>query len=234
MGGGFGGKETQGNLFACLCAIVAKKTGRAAKARPDRDDDMIVTGKRHDFVVDYEVGFDGEGRIHGLDMTFAARCGWSSDLSGPVTDRALFHADNCYWLPAVELRSLPLKTNTVSNTAFRGFGGPQGMVGGERVLEEVAFAVGRDPLEVRKLNFYGQGERNITPYHQTIEDNVAQALVAQLEAAGRLRRTARGRPRLQRRQPRAQARPGADAGQVRHLLHHDRLQPGRGARARLQ
>ena len=182
MGGGFGGKETQGNLFACLCAIVAKKTGRAAKARPDRDDDMIVTGKRHDFVVDYEVGFDGEGRIHGLDMTFAARCGWSSDLSGPVTDRALFHADNCYWLPAVELRSLPLKTNTVSNTAFRGFGGPQGMVGGERVLEEVAFAVGRDPLEVRKLNFYGQGERNITPYHQTVEDNVAQALVAQLEA----------------------------------------------------
>jgi xanthine dehydrogenase large subunit len=182
MGGGFGGKETQGNLFACLCAIVAKKTGRAAKARPDRDDDMVVTGKRHDFVVDYEVGFDRDGRIHGLDMTFAARCGWSSDLSGPVTDRALFHADNCYFLPAVELRSLPLKTNTVSNTAFRGFGGPQGMVGGERVLEEIAFAVGRDPLEVRKLNFYGQGERDVTPYHQKVEDNVADALVSQLEA----------------------------------------------------
>jgi xanthine dehydrogenase large subunit len=181
MGGGFGGKETQGNLFACVCAIVAKKTGRAAKARPDRDDDMVITGKRHDFVVDYEVGFDNDGRIHGLAMIFAARCGWSSDLSGPVTDRALFHADNCYWLPAVELRSLPLKTNTVSNTAFRGFGGPQGMVGGERVLEEVAYAVGRDPLEVRKLNFYDRSERNITPYHQTVEDNVVHELVAVLE-----------------------------------------------------
>ncbi|MFL5332555.1 MAG: xanthine dehydrogenase molybdopterin binding subunit [Geminicoccaceae bacterium] len=181
MGGGFGGKETQGNLFACVCALVARKTGRAAKARPDRDDDMVITGKRHDFLVDYEVGFDQDGRIRGLDMTFAARCGWSSDLSGPVTDRALFHADNCYWLPAVELRSLPLKTNTVSNTAFRGFGGPQGMVGGERVLEEVAYAVGRDPLEVRKINFYGQGERNVTPYHQTVEDNVVHELVAALE-----------------------------------------------------
>ncbi len=181
MGGAFGGKETQGNLFACIAAIVAKKTGRAAKARPDRDDDMIVTGKRHDFVVDYEVGFDDDGRIQGLDMTYAARCGWSSDLSGPVTDRALFHADNCYWLPAVELRSLPLKTNTVSNTAFRGFGGPQGMVGGERVLEEVAYAVGLDPLEVRKRNFYGIGERNVTPYHQTVEDNVVHEVVAQLE-----------------------------------------------------
>ena len=142
---------------------------------------MVITGKRHDFVVDYEVGFDDDGRIQGLDMTYAARCGWSSDLSGPVTDRALFHADNCYWLPAVELRSLPLKTNTVSNTAFRGFGGPQGMVGGERVLEEIAFALGLDPLEVRKRNFYGVGERNVTPYHQTVEDNVIHELVGQLE-----------------------------------------------------
>mgnify|MGYP001216130682 CR=1 FL=1 len=182
MGGAFGGKETQGNLFACICALVAKKTGRAAKCRPDRDDDMIVTGKRHDFVVDYAVGFDQEGRIQGLDMTFAARCGWSSDLSGPVTDRALFHADNCYFLPEVELRSLPLKTNTVSNTAFRGFGGPQGMVAGERVLEEIAFATGLDPLEVRKRNFYGTTDRNVAPYHQVIEDNVIQPLVAELEA----------------------------------------------------
>lgn len=182
MGGAFGGKETQGNLFACVAALVAKRTGRSAKIRPDRDDDMIVTGKRHDFLVDYEVGFDDEGRIQGLDMTFAARCGWSSDLSGPVTDRALFHADNCYFLPAVELRSLPLKTNTVSNTAFRGFGGPQGMVGGERVIEEIAFALGLDPLEVRKRNFYGVGDgRDVTPYHQTIEDNVIAELVGELE-----------------------------------------------------
>ncbi|MEK0082390.1 xanthine dehydrogenase molybdopterin binding subunit [Benzoatithermus flavus] len=181
MGGGFGGKETQGNLFACIAALVAKKTGRAAKIRPDRDDDMIVTGKRHDFLVDYEVGFDDEGRILGLDMTYAARCGWSADLSGPVTDRALFHAENCYFVPDVELRSLPLKTNTVSNTAFRGFGGPQGMVGGERVIEEIAFALGLDPLEVRKRNFYGVEERNVTPYHQTVEDNVIHEIVGELE-----------------------------------------------------
>lgn len=182
MGGAFGGKETQGNLFACVAAMVAKRTGRPAKIRPDRDDDMIVTGKRHDFLVDYEVGFDGEGRIQGLDMTYAARCGWSSDLSGPVTDRALFHADNCYYLPAVELRSLPLKTNTVSNTAFRGFGGPQGMVGAERVIEEIAFTLGLDPLEVRKRNFYGAGDgRDVTPYHQTVEDNIIAELVGELE-----------------------------------------------------
>ena len=130
-------------------------------------------------------------------MTYAARCGWSSDLSGPVTDRALFHADNCYWLPAVELRSLPLKTNTVSNTAFRGFGGPQGMVGGERVLEEIAFALGLDPLEVRKRNFYGVGERNVTPYHQTVEDNVIHELVGQLEHSAGLCRPTRGGPCVQ-------------------------------------
>jgi len=181
MGGAFGGKETQGNLFACVAAVVAKKTGRAAKIRPDRDDDMVITGKRHDFVVDYEVGFDDDGRIRGVDMTYAARCGHSADLSGPVTDRALFHADNCYYFDNAHLRSLPLKTNTVSNTAFRGFGGPQGMVAGERVIEEIAFALGKDPLEIRKRNFYGTGERNITPYHQTVEDNVIDELMAQLE-----------------------------------------------------
>jgi xanthine dehydrogenase large subunit len=183
MGGAFGGKETQGNLFACVAALVAKKSGRAAKIRPDRDDDMVITGKRHDFLVDYEVGFDDDGRIHGVDMTYAARCGYSADLSGPVTDRALFHADNCYYYDHVRLRSLPLKTNTVSNTAFRGFGGPQGMVAGERLIEEIAYALGKDPLEIRKLNFYGKDERNITPYHQTIEDSIIHDLVAQLEGA---------------------------------------------------
>jgi xanthine dehydrogenase large subunit len=183
MGGAFGGKETQGNLFACVAALVAKKTGRAAKIRPDRDDDMVITGKRHDFVVDYEVGFDDHGRIHGVDMTYAARCGFSADLSGPVTDRALFHADNCYYYDHVRLRSLPLKTNTVSNTAFRGFGGPQGMVAGERLIEEIAFALGKDPLEIRKLNFYGTEKRNVTPYHQTVEDNIVHDLVARLEAS---------------------------------------------------
>ena len=183
MGGGFGGKETQGNLFACVAAILAKRTGKAVKIRPDRDDDMIITGKRHGFLVDYAVGFDDEGRILGVDMRFDGQCGWSSDLSGPVTDRALFHADNCYYYPNVHLGSRPLKTNTVSNTAFRGFGGPQGMLAGERVIEEVAFATGLDPLEVRKRNFYGKNERNITPYHQTIEDNITEEIVTKLEAS---------------------------------------------------
>lgn len=181
MGGGFGGKETQGNHFACIAALVAKKTGRAAKIRPDRDDDMIMTGKRHDFVVDYDVGFGEDGKIHGLAATFAARCGYSADLSGPVTDRALFHADNAYHLPAAALTSQPLKTNTVSNTAFRGFGGPQGMVAAERVIEEIAFALGLDALEVRKRNFYGVGERDLTPYHQRVTDNIIAPLVADLE-----------------------------------------------------
>ncbi len=182
MGGGFGGKETQCSAFACYAALVAKRLKRAAKIRPDRDDDMITTGKRHDFTVDYDVGFDGEGRIHGVDMTFAARCGWSSDLSGPVTDRALFHADNCYFYPAVRALSEPLKTNTVSNTAFRGFGGPQGIVGAERLIEEIAYATGLDPLTVRKRNFYGTTDRNVTPYHQTVEDNIALEVVEKLES----------------------------------------------------
>src|SRR5690606_24464465 len=153
MGGGFGGKETQGNQFAALAAIAAKKLKRAVKIRPDRDDDMTATGKRHDFVIDYEVGFDEAGNILGVDYVYAARCGFSSDLSGAVTDRALFHCDNAYFYPAVHALSAPLYTNTVSTTAFRGFGGPQGMVGAERVVEEVAFAVGKDPLEIRKQNF---------------------------------------------------------------------------------
>jgi xanthine dehydrogenase large subunit len=183
MGGGFGGKETQGNLFAAVAAMAAKKFGRAVKIRPDRDDDMIATGKRHDFRVQYKIGFDGDGRIEAVDAVYAARCGFSADLSGPVTDRALFHADNCYYYPNVRLVSKPLKTNTVSNTAFRGFGGPQGLVGGERMIEDVAYALGKDPLEVRKANFYGGAGRNVTPYHQTVDDNIIERIVSELEAS---------------------------------------------------
>jgi xanthine dehydrogenase large subunit len=181
MGGGFGGKETQSNLFAATAALVATRLGRAAKIRPDRDDDMVITGKRHDFEVDYEVGFDDRGRIQGADIVLAARCGWSADLSGPVTDRACFHSDNCYWYENASIRSLPFKTNTVSNTAFRGFGGPQGVMAAERIIEEVAYALGEDPLEIRKRNFYGKAERNITPYHQVIGDNIIDELVDELE-----------------------------------------------------
>ncbi|WP_420408522.1 xanthine dehydrogenase molybdopterin binding subunit [Hoeflea sp.] len=187
MGGGFGGKETQSNQFAAIAAIAAKKLNRAVKIRPDRDDDMIITGKRHDFVVDYDVGYDESGRIHAVDASFAARCGFSSDLSGPVTDRALFHADNCYYYRDVRFVSKPMMTNTVSNTAFRGFGGPQGMLGGERIIEEVAYALGRDPLEIRKANFYGGADdpegRNVTPYHQTVTDNIIGQIVEQLETS---------------------------------------------------
>lgn len=187
MGGGFGGKETQANLFACVAALAARKLKRPVKLRPDRDDDMMITGKRHDFVCDYEIGFDGEGRIHAVDAVYAARCGWNADLSGPVTDRALFHMDNCYFYPAVRARSEPLRTHTVSNTAFRGFGGPQGMVGAERFIEEVAFATGLDQLEVRRRNLYGGNSsseglgRDVTPYHQNVEDNIAAEVIAELE-----------------------------------------------------
>ncbi|MCR4266165.1 xanthine dehydrogenase molybdopterin binding subunit [Nitratireductor sp. ZSWI3] len=181
MGGGFGGKETQGNQFAAIAAVAAKRLNRPVKIRPDRDDDMTATGKRHDFLIDYEVGFDDDGNILGTDFTYAARCGFSSDLSGPVTDRALFHCDNAYYYPAVRAVSAPLYTNTVSNTAFRGFGGPQGMVGAERIIDEVAFAVGKDPLEIRKKNIYGTTARNVTPYHQTVEDNVIARIVEELE-----------------------------------------------------
>ena len=183
MGGAFGGKETQSNLFAAVAALAAKKHGRAVKIRPDRDDDMISTGKRHDFIVDYDVGYDDDGRITAVDGMFAARCGFSADLSGPVTDRALFHADNCYFYPHVRLASKPQKTNTVSNTAFRGFGGPQGLIAGERIIEEVAYKLGKDPLEVRKVNFYGDAGRDVTPYHQRVEDNIVARIVAELETS---------------------------------------------------
>jgi xanthine dehydrogenase large subunit len=183
MGGGFGGKETQGNLFAAVAALAAKKWNRACKIRPDRDDDMTATGKRHDFVVDYEVGYDDDGKIQAVDGVYGARAGFSSDLSGPVTDRALFHADNAYWYPAVRVRSEPLYTNTVSNTAFRGFGGPQGMMAAERWVEDIAYALGKDPLDVRKANFYGTDTDNVTPYHQVVEDNIIHRVVDELEAS---------------------------------------------------
>ena len=154
MGGGFGGKESQGNALAVICAVAARATGRACKMRYDRDDDFTITGKRHDFRIAYRVGHDGEGRILGLEFVQYARCGWAQDLSLPVADRAMLHADNAYLLEHVRIESHRLKTNTQSATAFRGFGGPQGMVGIERVLDHLSHAVGRDPLAVRRLNFY--------------------------------------------------------------------------------
>ncbi|TMG88174.1 MAG: xanthine dehydrogenase molybdopterin binding subunit, partial [Betaproteobacteria bacterium] len=181
MGGGFGGKESQPGLFACVAALLAQKTRKAIKLRVDRDDDMLMTGKRHDFETEYEVGFDDAGRILGVDFVLAGRCGYSADLSGSINDRAMFHSDNCYYLENVSILSFRCKTNTVSNTAFRGFGGPQGMMGIECVIDEIARHLGKDPLDVRKLNFYGIDERNVTHYHQPIVDNVIHDIVGQLE-----------------------------------------------------
>lgn len=154
MGGGFGGKESQGNALAIACAVVAARTGRPAKMRYDRDDDMMITGKRHDLRILYRAGFDDHGQLTGVEFTHLFRCGWAQDLSLPVADRAMLHADNCYHLPDIRIESHRLKTHTQSATAFRGFGGPQGMVGIERVMDHVAHALGRDPLEVRRVNFY--------------------------------------------------------------------------------
>ena len=182
MGGAFGGKESQAATIACIAAIMAVKTGRACKLRLDRDDDMIMTGKRHDFVIDYDVGFDDDGRILGVDFMFASRCGISADLSGPVNDRTMFHCDNAYYLENVNITSYRCKTNTVSNTAFRGFGGPQGMHAIEYVIDDIARTLNKDPLQVRRLNFYGVDERNVTQYQQTVDDNIINEIVDKLEA----------------------------------------------------
>ena len=172
MGGGFGGKESQPTIIAALAALVASKTGRPAKLRLRRDADMIVTGKRHDFEFYYDVGFEDNGRMQGLDITMAMRSGNVADLSSGVLARSLCHGDNCYYLPNVRLRGYPCKTNTVSNTAFRGFGGPQGMIVIETILEHIAYHLGTTLDEIRKINYYGKKERNITPYGQIIKDNI--------------------------------------------------------------
>jgi xanthine dehydrogenase large subunit len=188
MGGGFGGKESQPAQFACIAALLAARTGQAVKLRLDRDDDMVMTGKRHDFLIRYDVGFDDQGIIDGIVIEYASRCGMSADLSGAINDRTMFHSDNAYYLDNVAIVSHRCKTNTVSNTAFRGFGGPQGMFAIEYVVDEIARTLGLDPLDVRRRNFYGVDERNVTPYRQTIEDNVLPALVDELEASSQYRR----------------------------------------------
>jgi xanthine dehydrogenase large subunit len=187
MGGGFGGKESQASQWAALAALAAHVTKRPCKLRLDRDDDMIMTGKRHDFRAEYEVGFDGTGRLLAYDVQLAARCGHSVDLSPGVVDRAMFHADNAYFLPAAAIRSKRLKTNTVSATAFRGFGGPQGMMAIERAIDAIAWKLRLDPLDVRKRNFYADG-RDVTPYGMRVEDNVLPELIGQLERSSDYRR----------------------------------------------
>ncbi|HEY6354983.1 MAG TPA: xanthine dehydrogenase molybdopterin binding subunit, partial [Burkholderiaceae bacterium] len=190
MGGGFGGKESQSALFACVAAVAAAKLQRPVKLRLDRDDDFLITGRRHCFWYEYEVGYDDDGRVLGAEITMVSRAGHSADLSGPVMTRALCHFDNAYWLPDVAMHGYSAKTNTQSNTAFRGFGGPQGAIAIEAILDSIARTLGKDPLAVRRVNFYGpsvtpggtsrNGERNVTPYGQVLDDNVIHELVDEL------------------------------------------------------
>jgi len=190
MGGGFGGKETQAGHLAVWAALAARKLGRPVKLRLDRDDDFMVTGKRHPFSYDYQVGFDSSGRILGLQVTQLVDCGFSADLSGPVADRAIFHTDNAYFLEHVAIDSYRCKTHKQSHTAFRGFGGPQGMVVTEVILGDIARTLGLDPLDVRLRNLYGSTERNTTHYGMAVEDNILQPLITQLaqDCAYRARR----------------------------------------------
>jgi xanthine dehydrogenase large subunit len=187
MGGGFGGKEGNASIFSQSAALAAFKLNKPVKLRINRDDDMTITGKRHDFRIDYEVGFDDNGRVLGADITLMSRCGYSTDYSGPVNDRACLHIDNSYHIPALKLVSHRCKTNTQSATAFRGFGGPQGMFGIETVMDEIAMTLGKDPLEVRKLNLYkdpaisGTPDTMTTQYNQLIEDWVGDKVIAQVE-----------------------------------------------------
>lgn len=190
MGGGFGGKESQGNALAVACAVVAAQTGKPCKMRYDRDDDMMITGKRHDFRIEYTVGYDAVGKISGIRFCQFARCGWSQDLSLPVADRAMLHSDNAYHLPDIHITSHRLRTNTQSATAYRGFGGPQGMLGIERVMDHIASALELDPLVVRQKNFYTSGgdilekkkggKIQSTPYGQVVEDFILHELVDEL------------------------------------------------------
>ena len=180
MGGGFGGKETQAGHLAVWAAVAAHKVGKPVKLRLDRDDDFVITGKRHPFVYDYTVGFDDTGLLQGLELTMLVNCGFSADLSGPVADRAIFHADNAYFLEHVAIHSYRCKTHTQSHTAFRGFGGPQGMIVMETIMGDVARHLGLDPLDVRLRNLYGTTTRNVTHYQMTVEDNILQPLITQL------------------------------------------------------
>jgi len=184
MGGAFGGKESQAAQWACLAALAAHVTGFSAKVRLDRDDDMVMTGKRHDFRVDWRAGFDDKGVLAGVDIELNARCGCSADLSLGVNDRAMFHADNAYHYPAARILSRRVRTDTVSNTAFRGFGGPQGMIAAERVMDAAAITLGLDPLVVRKRNLYGPG-RDITPYGMRVEERALPRIVRTLEHTSR-------------------------------------------------
>ena len=183
MGGAFGGKESQATIIAGIAALLAWKARQPVKLRLPRDDDMRATGKRHPFLIRYDVGFDAQGHILALDLTLAANGGNVADHTPAVLTRALCHADNCYFLPNVRFRGLPCKTNTVSNTAFRGYGGPQAMLAIETIIEVIARRLGLPVYAVRRRNFYGVGRNDVTPYGMRVEDNIIEHLVDELDRA---------------------------------------------------
>jgi xanthine dehydrogenase large subunit len=171
IGGGFGGKETQGNHVACWAALLANKTKRPVKIHLSRDDDQKITGKRHRFIINYEVGFNKDGIIEAVIFEQNADAGAATDLSMAILERAMLHAENCYYIPDIRIIAKAWKTNLPSNTAFRGFGGPQGMAAIESIIDRIARFLKKDPAEVRAINFYGINENNVTPYEQLIENN---------------------------------------------------------------
>ena len=231
MGGGFGGKESQATQWAVLAALGAHKTGRPVKLRLDRDDDMVMTGKRHDFRVDYQAGFGKDGVLRAVDVTMSGRCGYSEDLSLGVVDRTAFHADGAYFYPACRIITRRMRTNTVSNTAFRGFGGPQGKLFAERMMDHIAYTIGRDPLDVRKANIYGGTGRDRTPYGMRVEDNILPEIISDLERTSDYWGRRREITQFNAASPVLKKGIALTPSQVRHLVHADPSQPGRRAGA---
>ena len=234
MGGGFGGKEVQGNTFAALVALAAVKTGKPVRMQLDRDLDMTITGKRHPFHSKFSAGYDDQGRLLAVRVDIVSDGGWSLDLSQPIMDRALFHLDNVYYIPAVAFTGRVARTNTTSHTAFRGFGGPQGMLVIEEIMDRVARRLGLPPEVVRERNLYhGTGETNTTHYGEEIGDNRLQTMWKQaLDQAG-FRERRREIDAWNRQHDRVKRGLAITGRKVRDLLHAGRLQPGGRARADL-
>jgi xanthine dehydrogenase molybdopterin binding subunit len=183
MGGGFGGKETQGNHVAAWAALLANATRRPVGIHLFRDDDQKITGKRHRFLSKYQIGFNDEGKILAYSVELNSDAGTATDLSRAILERAMLHAENSYFIPNARIVGKAYKTNLPSNTAFRGFGGPQGMAVIETAIDKIARFLKKNPSDIRKLNFYGIGERNITPYGETIANNRLHVMFDQLTAS---------------------------------------------------
>ena len=234
LGGGFGGKESNASWFAGIAALFAQRTGRAVKIRLPRDVDMVTTGKRHGFLMRYEVGFDNQGRISALDALLAANGGCTLDHTAAVLTRAITHADNCYWIKNYRVTGVACKTHTVSNTAFRGYGGPQGVLLMEEVVERVARLLGKTPEAIRALNYYGDATSNVTPYGHALKDNLIAHCVAQVMSDSNWDESPAIDRCVQSRKFNRQARPRIVSAEVRNLLHKGAPQPSGSAGPCLQ